>query len=171
MELIANRVDYSKKIPENVKFIAKSGKEVEWFGSEAIKRLINELGIFDENVAVVINMGVNDLQIYKSDVSKKYIESFNMLTNVFPNVKFYILSVNPINEKIIKNYFAYNVRTNKNIEKMNESFENYVNNSKKENLKYCDSYNDLNFNTRDGLHYTVKTNEKIIEYILNDCLK
>ena len=34
-------------------------------------------------------------------------------------------------------------------------------------MYYCDAYNNLKFDTNDGLHYTQETNEDIIYYISN----
>lgn len=173
MSLIKNKIDYSKEIPKNISFIAENGKEIKWFNKVAIKELTEKLSVNNENVAVVINMGVNDISFYNNikGTVNAYKEGYTMPAKIFPNVHFYILSINPINENIINDYFKLNTRTNKKIEKTNNMFQEYINNSKKENLKYCDSYNNINFNTKDGLHYTKETNEKIIDYIINDCIK
>ena len=38
------------------------------------------------------------------------------------------------------------------------------------NLHYCDSYHNVKFETPDGLHYDTKTDQKIIDYITNNCI-
>lgn len=173
MNLIKKKVDYSKKIPKNVSFIAESGMEINWFNKTAIKELTDKLYIKQKNVAVIINMGVNDIDFYNNikGTVNSYKEGYTMLSTLFPDTDFYILSINPINEKIINNYIKSNTRTNEMIKTTNGMFEKYIKNTKKDNLKYCDSYNKLDFDTRDGLHYTKETNEKIIDYIINDCIK
>ena len=42
---------------------------------------------------------------------------------------------------------------------------------RKDNIKYCDSYNSINFEMPDGLHYNYKTDEKIMKYIIEKCIK
>lgn len=171
MELIANREDYSEKLPDNMHFIAKSGRCIEWFNQTAIKKLHNLIS--NENIAVVINMGVNDLQVEENPmvVANKYSHSFQVLSKFYDNVDFFIMSINPINEVLIQKHIETNIRTNNNIEIVNNNLSNFINDSEINNLKFCDAYNNITFNTNDGLHYTEKTNKKIIEYILNDCLK
>ena len=39
------------------------------------------------------------------------------------------------------------------------------------NIKYCDSYNTLSFFLPDGLHYDTVTDQKIIDFIINKCIK
>ena len=173
MELIANKKHYTKELPLNMEFIAESGKTFYWFDSYAIPKLTTKLTDKNKQYKVVINMGVNDIQFSDNLFlsAKEYSKSFVKLAHLYPNVKFYIMSANPINEKLINNYIEENVRTNKKIEKFNSDIFNHIKTSRLSNIKYCNAYNNINFKTRDGLHYTIKTNEKIIDYIVNDCIK
>ena len=79
MALIANKKDYNKTIPTNVHFIAQGGKELVWFNEVAIKRLSYKLDDFSKNKAVIMNMGVNDLQVSSPETVNVYIENFKML--------------------------------------------------------------------------------------------
>jgi len=172
MELIENKKDYTKKLPTNMEIIAKSSKEIKWFNNHGIYELSKLISKNSQNTAVVINMGVNDLQFYEkhNSINSQYIQSLKTLTKMFPDVKFYFLSVNPVNENIINEYFKNNKRNNDDIEIFNKKIETFIKSEKNNNLNYCDSYNNIHFNTKDGLHYTKNTNEKIIDYIINDCL-
>lgn len=172
MEYIVNGQDYNKTLPLNMEFIAKSGMAYSWFNGKAVPETFKFLNDKSVTYDVVINMGVNDIQ-YNNDINytaQKYNSSFQLLSSIYPEVNFYIMSINPVNDKSINKNFKTNVRTNNNIKKLNEKIVNFIDDINYSNLKYCDSYNDINFNTKDGLHYTKGTNEKIIKYILDDCV-
>lgn len=173
MELIvndANKLD----IPINFTFIAKSGAAVKWFETDALVKLRKVLDDIDTDYQyhVVINMGVNDLQenIVINERVVKYFEDYLGLVERYPKVKFYILSVNPINDKKLNISQPYNIRTTKSIEEFNNLLINKINFENNENLIYCDSYNDIYFRTTDGIHYKEETNKEILEYIANKCL-
>ena len=81
------------------------------------------------------------------------------------------MSINPIRYKLLERNEPGNVRTNEKIEDFNKTIIKNIKNDNKKNIHYCDAYNDLNFDTDDGLHYTRETNKKIIKYITDDCIK
>lgn len=159
-------------IPNNFIFDAKSGAEIDWTVDEAIPKLEELLQENKKyNVHVIFNMGVNDLN-YIVDVKQKgveYFELYESLIKKYKNVSFYILSVNPIDEDVIDDYFN-NKRTNKKIETFNNTFITLLNDTGFDNATYCDSYHNLSFNLPDGLHYDTKTDQKIIDYIKDDCV-
>ena len=86
-------------------------------------------------------------------------------------INLYILSINPIFEKRLNETQKYNTRTNKKIEEFNKEIIKKINNSKEGNIYYCNAYDKLKFKSDDGIHYIKETNEKIIDYIINDCIK
>ena len=173
MELINN--DKTIKKPFNLEIIAKSGTHLDWFtdtASKKIKKIIND----DFKYNVIINMGVNDLNWLKKDydeedLAEDYFKAYEELVSEYSDVNFYLLSVNPLNEKIIKEKIPDNKRSNKSIKKYNNYLREEIENSKFDNISYCDSYNTLDFETYDGLHYNRKTSEAILNYIINDCVQ
>ncbi len=173
MELINN--DKTIKKPFNLEIIAKSGTHLDWFtdtASKKIKKIIND----DFKYNVIINMGVNDLNWLKKDydeedLAEDYFKAYEELVSEYSDVNFYLLSVNPLNEKIIKEKIPDNKRSNKSIKEYNNYLQEKIENSKFDNIYYCDSYNTLEFETYDGLHYNRKTSEAILNYIINDCIQ
>ena len=82
----------------------------------------------------------------------------------------YILSVNPIDDELINQKWDNN-RTTEEIKLFNNTIQKELAKSNLDNLYYCDSYNAMNFETYDGLHYTEDTNKKIINYINTKCVQ
>lgn len=169
MTLILENQKYLN-IPINFSFIALSGARIYWIKGQAVQSLIEMLDNRNHSVKyhVVLNMGVNDLNDNLTAIyhAVEYKELYTYLTNKYPDVKFYTLSVNPINEITIENKWPGQKRTNQKIERFNS----YIHYSVKD-AKYCDSNSSINFGMIDGLHYTNETNRKILNYIVNDCLE
>lgn len=164
------------KIPINFRIIAKGGAYVLWFRDEAVPRLKE---ILDNKKSkykyhVVINQGVNDLNLndHKSPEyhSSTYTDIYEDLFKKYDDVNFYILSVNPIDEKVI-NYYWPQTRTEDDIIKFNDYTVRWITNSHFKNIKYCDSYNEMEFKMLDGLHYTKMTDQNILNYIVNRCVR
>lgn len=174
MEFLNDRGD-SIKIPSNFDFIALGGTRINWFANDAKIQLEKKLENMDDRYKyhVVINMGVNDLNdlIPSENHAKEYFSLFYDLCLKYDNVNFYILSVNPINDKIINRYFRPQYRTTNKIEKFNSKITGLINVNCSNNLFYCDSYNNMEFGTPDGLHYDKDTDQRIVNYIVNDCVK
>ena len=173
MEFIED--DTNIVLPYNVSFVAKSGATIKWFidnGIPEIKNILNNMND-DFNYYVVVNMGVNDIQeiLNIDDRVDEYFKYYKELAKINKNVKFYILSVNPINKKKLSISQPYSIRTNKKIEQFNDRIIYDLKHKGTNNMYYCDSYHDLKFDTDDGLHYTRETNKKIIKYITDDCIK
>ena len=170
MELIEN--DREKlNIPRNIVFKARSGARINWLNKVAIPWLSEQLNQKNKKYKymVLFNLGVNDLNsnIEPSDIAKDYLGIYRNIIFQNQDVNFYFLSVNPIDEKIINNFFINQKRSNKKIEEFNNYFINNIKNFN--NINYCDSYNSLNLNFYDGLHFDFETNKIILDYILNDC--
>lgn len=172
MQLINDDNDFNK--PFNFEFVAKGGSKIDWLKNTALNRTKNILKDNDFDYYVVVNIGVNDLS-YKTDnvneIANDYFEIYEKLASDYPEIKLYILSVNPIDESKINEFWDDNNRTNKKIENFNKNMLNKLNRSTLNNIYYCDSYNELKFETKDGLHYTNETNKEIINYIANKCVK
>lgn len=162
-------------IPLNFIFIAKGGAKIDWLEETACDDLYYYLDNADKQYKyhVVVNMGVNDLEDNSSyDVfSKKYYKIFTRLMNKYPNVTFYFMSVNPIIEKVLNKWQPWSFRTDKKIELFNDSLNNKIMYDNYDNYYYCDSYSNIDFSIPDGIHYDKVTDQKIVNYIVNNCLR
>ncbi len=154
-------------IPLKFKIIAKAGAKISWTVEKALpelEKLINN----DKNYIyhVVVNMGVNDLNSETSVqmLAKQYAEAYSEILDKYDNIRFYLLSVNPVDEEII---YKSNKRTNDKIEWFNYYLNHYLSSY---SVKYCDSYHHLDFQTPDGLHYDDQTTQKVLDYIGNSCI-
>ncbi len=172
MEYIETDPDIN--IPSNISFVAHSGMKIEWFSSDAMNKLNEILSAkSDYTYHVVLNMGINDLNFEKSGkiVANNYYNLYKKLISKYPNDEFYILSINPVDEKLIKKTRPTNIRTNAEIENANLEYKRLIKSSTYTNVTFCDSYSAIDFDTEDGLHFTKDTNKKIIDYISNDCIQ
>lgn len=170
MEFIADDKDIV--IPFNFEFVAKSGMKIDWFRKTAIPKVKSILKNKEYKYYVIVNMGVNDLNTnYKGDeISKDYFKLYQKLAKDYPNIDVYIMSVNPIYEDKLNKSEVSNKRTVNKIKLFNNNILNVLEHSNLDNLYYCDSYNNLHFESEDGLHYTRDTNKEIINYIANKCI-
>jgi len=110
--------------------------------------------MLNENPAatVILNHGINDL----GNIDQ-YIASYQWLIGVYPNTKFVIMSVNPVNRKLYKGYAKPANITVFN-QKMQAAFpNNFVN-----TYQYLQS---MGFNTADGLHYDSLTYMNLYNYM------
>lgn len=158
--------------PFNFEFVAKSGKTITWFKNTALPRVKKILKDNEFNYYIIVNMGVNDLNSnYKGkEIAEDYFELYSKLANDYPNIKMYIMSVNPIYEDKLNEWERANKRTVEKIKLFNDTIQDELKESDLENLHYCDAYNTIDFNSDDGLHYTRGTNREIINYIANKCI-
>ena len=174
MEYLSNR-GKEIEIPTNFSFIALGGTKIDWFTYKAIPLLEEKLDSKQENIKyhVIINMGVNDLNDYNDPLihSENYFKLYYELASHYEDIDFYILSVNPVDMSIINKKIYNQKRTNIKIQKFNENLIKSIENSNLKNIKYCDSYNNVYFKTKDGLHYDKQTDQNIINYLTKDCLK
>ncbi len=175
MEFIYDK-KYKLNIPNNFIFDAKSGATIEWLKTTGVPELVKILNNKKDyyKYHVIFNLGVNDIDYKNLNITtraKDYYKIYNNLIKQYTDVNFYILSVNPIDEsRIYKKFCECNNRTNKKIEEFNNYFIDKIKKGNLSNVKYCDSYNDMIFNLPDGLHYDDETDQKIIDYINNNCV-
>lgn len=171
-------IDRSKdqlNIPDNIIFDAESGAKIGWLNNTGIPKLYKIINDIDKNYKynVVFNLGVNDLDSdEKVEVlAKRYFDTYKKIILNNKNISFYFLSVNPINEKDLYEKFSKNSkRTNKKIEEFNSYFIDRLKKENISNVRYCDSYNTLDFVLPDGLHYDSNTDKRIISYIIGNCI-
>ena len=163
---------YFLNIPSNFSFIALSGSKIKWLKEEAILNLEDKINNSCK-YHVVLNEGVNDLNddIYWKEHAREYNDLYIPLFKKYPNVNFYFLSVNPIDDMKIDKYWPNQKRTNKKINSFNEYLYHSFKRFNLENVLYCDSYNNIDFIIPDGLHYNLETDQRLLYYIANRCLK
>ena len=174
MEFLYNRGN-SIKIPSNFSFIALGGTKINWFENDALKKLDLKLKNMDKNYQyhVVINMGVNDLNDLKKAKTHadNYFYLLDKLVFKYSNVDFYFLSVNPIDDRIINRIHIPQYRTTDKINDFNSEMIRLIDKENHSNLFYCNSYDSIDFGIPDGLHYDKDTDQRIVDYIVNDCVR
>lgn len=141
-------------------YISEIGKGYVWFNGTAISQLKSKLKSNSKNVAVIINLGVNDIENSSSSaavaeaerVAKNYSKLVNQLITDYPDTYFSYMSVNPTSGS----YSAMKTP----IEAFNKTIKSNC------NAQYIDTYSIIgsNFNSTDGLHYGKDTSEKIYNY-------
>jgi len=146
--------------------VCKSGMGYAWFkqyGLPEIARLMKEKTYIDRWV-IISGWGVNDLWNINT-----YLTKYSSLMNgKWKNSDLYLLSVNPVNGRMIYKY--------RSIPSFNKSLVGYVEEKQEESkrISYIDT-NDVmttkGFSTIDGLHYSEKTNKliyKTVRDVLDD---
>lgn len=160
-----------KTIPSNVGIICKGGKGLGWFRRTGFDRLleqVKEMSV-ESRMAVVINLGVNDLNNYSEypNYMKKVSE---VLTSY--GCDMYYMSVNPVNSAMIRNYRGYYARTEKQIRNINKMIYNKLCSGSNKCYTYVDTNNYLrrygwiSNNKNDGVHYSDATYKRIYDYCI-----
>ncbi len=167
----------SKIIKEdNLFFVAKSGSTCNYLWEEAEEQADAILAKYpDEHFSIFINLGVNDLDNV-SKLDNKVICDAETYANYYLKLKekwnqhnLFFVSVNPVDEKILKTgkYKNRKMTNNQAIQEFNEKIVSIV---KDYNIYYCDTYTPLltnGFGSIDGLHYSDESTHEIIESIKN----
>lgn len=160
--------------PYNVSFVAKSGAKIDYFEEKLIPELEDDLNDRNKkfNYYVTFNMGVNDIndKINVRDRADEYFELYSSIAKKYKNVKFYIVSVNPVIEKKLNKSQKNNIRTNNKIVEFNDEIKYKLNDYSYKNLFYCDTYSGMKFGSPDGLHYDEKTDVKFMNYVIDKCM-
>ena len=127
---------------------------------EGYDYLINQMNNIkyeiDDNTALIIGLGVNDLVNID-----KYVDKINEMSQTFDSQIYYML-VNPVDEEQ-ETYSGYHIK-NDDIDYFNQEIIDRLD----ENVIVIDTNSYLNaigFETQDGLHYTEETYENIYNYI------
>lgn len=130
-------------------FIGSVSAGYDWFSTTGISEIEKKIST-DPSSIIVINFGINDINNVDN-----YINLYQNLFEKYPDVKFYIMSINPVDESIT-NQNGYYV-TNQDIETFNSKIASTFPN------QYINTYNDINndFETTDGIHYSDITSKKI----------
>lgn len=142
--------------PEDTLYIAKVGAGYSWLKSDAGPLLKNYLNL-NPDVKVVLAFGVNDLGNIQS-----YITYYSSLIKQYPKTKFYVLSVNPVDEKkeAQNGYSVKNSQIAAFDKKLSAAFGSSV---------YINSYKYIKsrgVETRDGLHYETQVYIDLYNFII-----
>lgn len=137
----------------NITFIAETGTGLDYLKNNVVPTLGTYLT--SDKKFMVLAFGVNDLGNIDN-----YISYYKELITMYPNLKIYFLSVNPVNEELAKNN-NYSV-TNSDI----DSFNQKLSDSFKDN--YIDSNSQIvnSIKTTDGIHYEAETYKTIHSIVL-----
>ena len=134
-------------------YIAKWGGAVSWMkktGGPQLKQYLNK----NPNVTVFLCMGANE-----AEKASEYVSYYKMLISRYKKTKFYVVSVNPVQEQKradlkcrIPKYQSINRLYYKNFSSI------YID---------CSSYlKKTGFEAYDGIHYTAETYVKIYEFLM-----
>lgn len=134
-------------------FIAKNNMGYSYL----VEQTNNILRVCNENTALIIGLGVNDLK-YSSD---NYIAKINEMAQTM-DCQIYYMLVNPVDETKEEAY-GYSVLNTK-IDEFNQKMKSGL--SSRVIVIDTNSYlKQIGYSTQDGLHYTKETYGKIYEYI------
>lgn len=161
-------------IPSNVTFIARGGQGLAWFKREGYPSLIRSVSKrpHSERKAVIINLGVNDL-----NNSKAYVTYMRKVSAALRkhNCRMYYLSVNPVNSAMIADSEA-RPRTEAQVSAFNKVIYEQLCSGKNRSFTYINtctrlqkygwSSNRHNAGIHDGLHYSDQTYLRIFNYCM-----
>ncbi len=137
-------------------FIAESSMGYEWFRDEAVPAVDSALYSMGGNIAIVVNMGVNDLsdvEWYTKLVNRKAAEWASRGADT------YYMSVNPVDDGRAQ-------VKNSQIEEFNASLQDSLDAA----VSWIDCYSFLRaygYESADGLHFTDDTSRDIYRYCLD----
>ncbi len=139
----------------DVKYIAKISQGYTWLNTTAGKELKRYLKAKPQ-VTVVLALGVNDL----GNIGN-YISYYQALITEFPDTVFYVLSVNPVDDKLAasKGYKIKNSDITAFNKKLKAAFSD----------RYINTYTFMktNMETSDGVHYTAATYQALYSFLMD----
>lgn len=172
---------FDDKVTKNVSFISLSGIGLDWLKWSGVPELMEELQASSTQgkpVAVIFNMGVNDLKhndgenLDVNSVISNYVSYMKEIAPILKaqNCKLFYMSVNPINSSMLK---TKGQRKEEDIQAFNQGIRTGL----KGSYRYLDAYSYLyknGFGTEnakrpgadDGIHYTSKTYKRIYRYCI-----
>lgn len=162
---------------KGVTFVAKGGAALSWFAQTGYNSLIKAVGnggTAKKTIAVVFNLGVNDLQ----DLSE-YISRMKKIEPILKkkNCRLFYMSVNPVNNLILVKNGSKN-RPESTLMNFNKKIQSEL--CVRTSFTYIDSFtylmkNGFSFDNgrgtdtgiEDGIHYSTKTYKKIYAYVID----
>lgn len=137
-------------------YISKIGAGYSWLkgaGGTTLKNYLNA----NPNVKVILGFGVNDLGNIQS-----YITYYRSLIQAYPQTKFYITAVTPVNQKLCKQH-GYTVK-NSQIKAFDQQLRAAFGASYINTYKYVKS---RGVDTIDGLHYQEEVYRDLYNFIIS----
>ena len=170
--------EYGKDAVSKVSFVCKSGEGLNWFETTGERLLRNEIACLqsDKPVAVIFNLGVNDLSNHNSGngvdykgVANAYLAYMNTLADELgSNCRLFYMSVNPVNtamkptrKEAQLRYFNDRLQS-----RLNKRFQ-WIDTYKYLMKNGYSTYNEFKGNIDDGVHYSTCTYKRIYKYCMN----
>ena len=161
----------------SIEFIYASGQGINWFQQQgykiALKKKVRKPK--DDKVAVIINLGVNDLRNY-SGYTRYMTRVSENLTKYNPNCDMYYMSVNPVNSAMIKSYTGTVTRTEQQIDAINRMIRSTLCSGSNPSYQYINTCSYLqkygwisnmnNAGIYDGVHYSNETYLRIYDFCM-----
>ena len=163
--------------PQAMKFIYRAGQGLQWFKSTGFSQLYTDVKSRPktEKKAVIINLGVNDLQSTAAYV--KYMKAVAQKLKAY-NCTMYYMSVNPLNTAMITRYRGQSqgAKTEAKVQAFNKYIYSNLCYGRNGTYNYINTWASLrkngwissknNTNTFDGLHYSNETYLRIYDYCM-----
>lgn len=141
---------------QDARYIAEVGMGYDWLLSTADSEL-REILNSNPQCKVIFGFGINDL----GNISR-YISYYQSIMQSYPNTRFYVMSVNPVNEKKAASH-GYSVK-NSQIKAFNKQLKAALGSS-----VYINTYQYLKtngINSHDGVHYTASTYAVLYNHVM-----
>ena len=145
-------------------FTGRVGEGVRWFREEGMAEL-SDLIQANPGLPVVLNFGVNDPQLIN-----EYVVAYWDVIRAHPDTRFYILSVNPLDEEFLIGEGQVDEAVFESVNSLNVARMN-VKLKEEFGSRYIDSASYLKsdgFDTVDGLHFTMETYLKIHDCVVKE---
>ena len=178
--------EYGQNAVSRVSFVCKTGQGLNWLKTTGEKLLRKELARFQSKVenrpiAIIFNMGVNDLSNHNSGsevdykgVANEYLSYMNSLADQLDvkNCKLFYMSVNPVNTAMKPTRKEAQLRyfNNKLQSGLNSRFQ-WIDTYKYLMKNGYSTYNAFRGNIDDGVHYSTRTYKRIYKYCMSTIRK
>ena len=172
--------EYGKDAVAKVSFVCKTGEGLSWFETAGERVMRSEIARLqsdsDKPVAVIFNLGVNDLSSHNSGngvdykgEANAYLACMNTLAEELESdCRLFYMSVNPVNTAMKP------TRKEAQLRYFNDRLQNGLNHRFQwiDTYKYLmkngySTYNEFKGNIDDGVHYSTCTYKRIYKYCMN----
>lgn len=165
---------------ERLGFVCKSGQGLSWFKEEGLSLLeeeINKAGDVQERepVAIIFNLGINDLGFRKNnflDCDKQLVSYLTYMNTLARNLsgqncRLYYMSVNPVNSARKRKKDETQIRYfNENMKHGLDSSYFWIDTYSWLMQNGYSTHNDFFAGRDDGLHYSMRTSKRIYQYCM-----
>lgn len=172
--------EYGKDAVAKVSFVCKTGEGLSWFETAGERVMRSEIARLqsdsDKPVAVIFNLGVNDLSSHNSGngvdykgEANAYLACMNTLAEELESdCRLFYMSVNPVNtamkptrKEAQLRYFNDRLQS-----RLNKRFQ-WIDTYKYLMKNGYSTYNEFKGNIDDGVHYSTCTYKRIYKYCMN----